>query len=94
MNSDVQVEEASPSTSPNTIIEGWLKKPTKYFFSARDFYRVTGKVLLMAGNPNKRFSVKHDLTNYQVQLSQADERRFYLQPNDNSMGLNVVAFEV
>lgn len=77
----------------DTIIEGWLKRPMSFIFSRKDYFKITGKVLLMASNPKKKFTTQYDLANYQVQLSQGNSRRFYLWPLDNSLGLEIVTFE-
>ena len=66
----------------NVVIEGYLKKLKKYLMSSKNFYRVVGKVMLVASNPKKQFTEKYDLTNYQVQLSQGDAKKFYLYPID------------
>jgi len=65
----------------NTVlIEGYLKKQKKYLMSDKNFYRVIGKVMFAASNPKKQFKPKYDLTNYSVQLSQGDSKKFYLYP--------------
>ena len=48
------------------VIEGYLKKLKKYLMSSKNFYRVVGKVMLVASSPRKQFTEKYDLTNYQV----------------------------
>jgi len=52
-----------------TVIEGFLKKMKKYLMSKKGYYKVVGKVMLVASNPKKSFAEKYDLTNYQIQLS-------------------------
>ena len=37
----------------NVIIDGYLKKLKKYLMSSKNFYRVVGKVMLVASNPKK-----------------------------------------
>lgn len=74
------VTESAQAVGPNqqivtkvitgqTVIEGYLKKLKKYLMSSKNFYRVVGKVVLVASNPKKQFTEKYDLTNYTVQLS-------------------------
>ena len=46
-----------------------MKKLKKYLMSDKNYYRVIGKVMLVARNPKKTFKEKYDLTNYSVQLS-------------------------
>ena len=45
-----------------------------------------------APNPKKQFKAKYDLTNYNVQLSQGDSKKLYLNPNDDLLQLNIVTF--
>ena len=47
------------------VIEGYLKK-LKMLMSSKNYYRVVGKVVLMASSPKKPFTEKYDLTNYTV----------------------------
>ena len=43
-----------PATDTDTIIiEGYLKKHKKYLMSSKNYYRVIGKVMLVASNPKK-----------------------------------------
>ena len=74
------------------VIEGYLKKLKKYLMSSKNFYRVVGKVMLVASSPKKQFTEKYDLTNYQVQLSQGDAKKFYLYPIVDSLQLKTVRF--
>lgn len=53
--------------------------------SSKNFYRVVGKVVLVASNPKKQFTEKYDLTNYTVQLSQGDAKKFYLMPINDEL---------
>ena len=39
----------------------------------------------MAGNPKKDFNWFCDLSNYQVQLSQGDNKKFYLYPIEDQL---------
>lgn len=64
----------------NVVIEGYLKKLKKYLMSSKNYYKVVGKVMLIASNPRKPFTEKYDLTNYMAQLSQGDNKKFYLYP--------------
>ena len=36
-----------------TVIEGFLKKMKKYLMSKKGYYKVVGKVMLVASNPKK-----------------------------------------
>jgi len=76
------------------VIEGFLKKLKKYLMSSKNFYRVVGKVMLVAPNPKKQFREKYDLTNYCVQLSQGDSKKFYLYPINEALQLKTVRFVV
>ena len=75
-----------------TVIEGFLKKMKKYLMSKKGYYKVVGKVMLVASNPKKQFTEKYDLTNYQVQLSQGDNKKFYLYPINEALQLNTLRF--
>ena len=46
----------------------------------------------MAGNPKKDFNWFCDLSNYQVQLSQGDNKKFYLYPIEDQLQLSVICF--
>ena len=60
--------------------------------SDKDYYKVVGTMMLKASSPKKPFQEKYDLTNYTVRLSKADKDKFYLEPIDLSLGLDVVKF--
>ena len=60
--------------------------------SSKNFYKVVGTKMYMAPNPKKQFKEKYDLTNYQVQLSQGDNKKFYLYPLNEMLQLNMVKF--
>ena len=60
--------------------------------SDKNYYRVIGKVMLVARNPKKTFKEKYDLTNYSVQLSQGDSKKFYLYPIKEELQLDIVRF--
>ena len=65
-NFNTHVQVVKKVVSGNVVIEGYLKKLKKYLMSSKNFYRVVGKVMLVASNPKKQFTEKYDLTNYQV----------------------------
>lgn len=50
-NTHVQV--VKKVVTGNVVIEGYLKKLKKYLMSSKNFYRVVGKVMLVASNPKK-----------------------------------------
>ena len=60
--------------------------------SSKAYYKVVGKVVLVANNPRKPFAEKYDLTNYTVQLSQGDSKKFYLYPINDELQLKSVRF--
>ena len=91
-NNATHVQVVKKVVTGNVVIEGYLKKLKKYLMSSKNFYRVVGKVMLVASNPKKQFTEKYDLTNYQVQLSQGDAKKFYLYPIDQNLQLNTVRF--
>ena len=65
-NNNTHVQVVKKVVTGNVVIEGYLKKLKKYLMSSKNFYRVVGKVMLVASNPKKQFTEKYDLTNYQV----------------------------
>lgn len=76
----------------SVVIEGYLKKLKKYLMSSKNYYKVVGKVMLIASNPRKPFTEKYDLTNYMAQLSQGDNKKFYLYPLNHHLQLNPIRF--
>ena len=60
--------------------------------SSKAYYKVVGKVVLVANNPRKPFAEKYDLTNYTVQLSQGDSKKFYQYPINDELQLKSVRF--
>ncbi len=50
--------------------------------------------MLIAPNPKKQFVEKYDLTNYCVQLSQGDSKKFYLYPLNEVLQLKTLRFVV
>ena len=60
--------------------------------STKEYYRVHGKIMYVAPNPRKKFKEKYDLTNYEVQLSKGDSKKFILRPLDDSLKLKEVRF--
>ena len=61
---DVQTQVVNKIISGPVVIEGYLKKLKKYLMSNKNYYRVVGKVMLVASSPKKQFTEKYDLSNY------------------------------
>lgn len=91
-NGQIHMQVVKKVVSGTVVIDGYLKKMKKYLMSSKNFYRVVGKVMLVASNPKKQFTEKYDLSNYQIQLSQGDPKKFYLYPIHENLQLNTVRF--
>ena len=52
-NNNTHVQVVKKVVTGNVVIEGYLKKLKKYLMSSKNFYRVVGKVMLVASNPKK-----------------------------------------
>ena len=63
-NSVPHVQVVKKVVTGTVVIEGYLKKLKKYLMSSKNYYRVVGKVMLVASSPKKQFTEKYDLTNY------------------------------
>ena len=69
-----------------------MKKQKKYLMSGKDYYKIIGTHMHVAGSPKKPFKPKYDLSNYNVRLSKGDKDKFYLEPIDESLKLKKVQF--
>ena len=69
-----------------------MKKLKKYYLSDKSYYKIIGTHMHVAGSPKKPFKPKYDLTNYNVRLSKGDKDKFYLEPIDENLKLNMIKF--
>ena len=50
---DTHVQVVKKVVTGTVVIEGYLKKMKKYLMSSKNFYRVVGKIMLVASSPKK-----------------------------------------
>lgn len=80
-------------TNQDVLIEGYLKKQRNFLRNTKSYYTVIETNMFISTGPGKPQTLKYDLTNYSLRLSQKEKKEFCLIPDkENKLKLKAVRF--